>query len=290
MGMAEVVPGVSGGTIAFITGIYDRLIDAIKRFDMGLLQAWKRGGFRAAYEHIDGAFLSSLLAGMAVGVGVGVFLISHLLETYPIPLWAFFFGLILASVWYVGSSLSFNTKNVAFLFLGAVVALGIVMGVPASGNEALWFVFLSGMLAVSALMLPGISGSFILLLLGMYSYILPAVKAFLSGPDWEHFQILLVFGLGMLLGLAAFSRLLSYLLHRYHEQMYALLAGFMLGSLYKIWPWQHVISTRINSKGQEVPLLQQPILPADYAGDPMLPAAVMSFSVGALLVWWLGKK
>lgn len=289
MGMAEVVPGVSGGTIAFITGIYDRLIDAIKGFDAGLWKAWRQEGFQGVWKRIDGTFLFTLLAGMLAGLVAGVFGISYLLEHYPVPLWSFFFGLILASVVYVGSKSAFGLWQLLFLVLGAAVALGIVMATPSSGKEALWFVFLSGALAVSALMLPGISGSFILLLLGMYSYVLPTVKDFLSSPDWESFQVLAVFGLGMLTGLVLFSHLLSYLLHHWHQQMYALLAGFMLGSLYKIWPWQQILSTRINSRGEEVPLLSKPVLPAYFDGDPMLWWGIGAMLLGVLLVWGVGK-
>ncbi len=285
MGMAEVVPGVSGGTLAFITGIYDRLIDAIKGFDVGLLKTWKRGGLKAVWRRIDGTFLFTLLVGMAVGVVTGVFTIAHLLETYPVPLWAFFFGLILASIWYVGRQLDFSLSVLWFLLLGVGVALGVALSVPAEGNQALWFVFVSGVLAVSALMLPGLSGSFVLLLLGMYSYVLPAVKDFLSGPAWENFQIVLVFGLGMLFGLISFSHLLSFLLHRYHGKMYALLTGFMLGSLYKIWPWQHAERLEVVAHQREhVGERLRPVWPADFSGDPMLLWALAAMVLGVALV------
>ncbi len=285
MGLAEVVPGVSGGTIAFITGIYDRLIDAIKGFDAGLWKAWQEGGFGAVWRRIDGAFLFTLLTGMVVGVVTGVFTIAHLLKTYPVPLWAFFFGLILASIWYVGRRLTFSFSILVFLLLGTVVALGVVMGVPAEGSQALWFVFVSGALAVSALMLPGLSGSFVLLLLGMYSYILPTVKAFLSNPSWGDFQIVLVFGLGMLFGLVSFSHLLSFLLHHYHQRMYALLTGFMLGSLYKIWPWQaEEIAQTVVRHGEGMPERLRPVWPSDFPGDPMLFWALGAMVLGVVLV------
>lgn len=239
MGMAEVIPGVSGGTIAFITGIYEKLLNTIKAFGPELFNSFKEGGIKNAWATINGSFLSALIAGMLVGIVLGVFGITHLLDNYPILLWAFFFGLIIASAIYVGRQVSnWNWKSVVAIVVGAVFAYWITIAVPAEGNTALWFVFLSGMIAISALILPGISGSFILLLLGMYTYIVPTVKNALKTFEGESLIVLSVFGLGCLVGLTTFSRVLSWTFKHYENTTLALLTGFMIGSLNKIWPWR----------------------------------------------------
>jgi len=239
MGIAEVIPGVSGGTIAFITGIYEKLLNTIKAFGPELIQSFKQGGVKLAWQIINGNFLIALIAGMLVGVVVGVFGITHLLDNYPILLWAFFFGLIIASAIYIGKQVKkWNWSSLLAITVGAVVAYWITIAAPAEGNTALWFVFLSGMIAISALMLPGISGSFILLLLGMYTYIIPTLKNTLRTFEGENLIVLGVFGLGCLVGLATFSRVLSWTFKHYENTTLALLTGFMIGSLNKIWPWR----------------------------------------------------
>ncbi|MEN0047091.1 MAG: DUF368 domain-containing protein [Bacteroidota bacterium] len=239
MGMAEVIPGVSGGTIAFITGIYEKLLNTIKAFGPELLQSFKVGGVKSAWETINGNFLIALVGGMVFGIVAGVFGITHLLDNYPILLWAFFFGLIMASAIYVGKQVNqWNWNSILAIIVGAVFAYWITVAVPAEGNTALWFVFLSGMIAISALMLPGISGSFILLLMGMYTYIVPTVKNALTTFEGESLLVLGIFGLGALLGLATFSRVLSWTFKHYKNTTLALLTGFMIGSLNKIWPWR----------------------------------------------------
>lgn len=239
MGMAEVIPGVSGGTIAFITGIYEKLLNTIKAFGPDLFTSFKAGGVKSAWETINGNFLVALIGGMVIGIVVGVFGITHLLDNYPILLWAFFFGLIIASAIYVGKQVKkWNWSSILAIIVGAVVAYWITIAVPAEGNTAPWFVFLSGMIAISALILPGISGSFILLLLGMYTYIVPTVKNALTTFEGESLIILVIFGLGCLVGLVTFSRVLSWTFKHYENTTLALLTGFMIGSLNKIWPWR----------------------------------------------------
>ncbi|MEM1327424.1 MAG: DUF368 domain-containing protein [Bacteroidota bacterium] len=239
MGVAEVIPGVSGGTIAFITGIYEKLINTIKAFGPQLVQAWREGGMKQAWQTINGPFLIALAVGMVVGIVIGVLQITYLLEHYPIMLWAFFFGLIIASALYIGGQVKkWHIGSFVSLFIGAAVAYGITIAVPAEGNTALWFVFLSGTIAISALLLPGVSGSFVLLLLGMYTFIIPNVKNALQTFDSESLVILMVFAAGCLVGLATFSRILSWTFKHYENTTLALLTGFMLGSLNKIWPWR----------------------------------------------------
>ncbi len=239
MGMAEVVPGVSGGTIAFITGIYERLINSIKSFGPQAISAVREEGLKGLWEAIDGNFLVALVGGMVVGIVVGVFGITHLLEHYPILLWAFFFGLIIASALYIGRQVSsWEIGELVALIVGAVFAYYITVAVPAQGNEALWFIFISGAIAISALLLPGISGSFILLLMGMYTFIVPTVKDALTTFNTDSLIILGVFAAGCAVGLITFSRILSWTFEHYKNPTLALLTGFMIGSLNKIWPWR----------------------------------------------------
>jgi putative membrane protein len=295
MGVAEVIPGVSGGTIAFVTGIYERLLTVIKSI-LGptVLRAWRQGGLRAAWAAADGAFLVTLLSGMAAGLVVGVFGISHLLEHYPPLIWAFFFGLILASAVYVGRHVrEWGVAEAALLLAGALAAYTISVATPSQGLEEPWFVFVCGAIAISALMLPGVSGSFMLLLMGMYAYVLGAVKATLESLDPASMLVVVTFAAGCLVGMATFSRVLTWLFRRFHDQTMAALTGFMVGSLYKIWPWRNVISYRENSKGEQVPFQETSVWPAQYAehtGQPeYLLGALALIVVGIVLVIALGR-
>lgn len=290
MGIAEVIPGVSGGTIAFITGIYEKLLNTIKAFHPSLVGTFKKEGVGGVWETINGTFLVTLLIGMATGVVVGVFGVTHLLETYPEMLWAFFFGLIISSAIFIGKQVDgWGIKEILALIFGTAVAYYITVASPAQGNEALWFVFLSGVIAISALILPGISGSFILLLMGMYSFIIPTVKTALTTFDSKSLMIVGTFAIGCLVGLMTFSRVLSWTFKNYKNITLALLTGFMLGSLNKLWPWRNVLSTRINSKGIEVPFMEESVLPSNYAGEPYLVAVVICMIIGFLSVFLIEK-
>jgi len=252
MGIAEVIPGVSGGTIAFITGIYEQLINTIKAFGPELFSALKTGGLKAGWQAVNGNFLLSLIAGMVIGIGVGVFGVTHLLENYPVLLWAFFFGLIVASAIYIGKQVpQWKVTEIVALVAGIGVAYWITVAVPAEGTEALWFVFMSGAIAISALLLPGISGSFILLLLGMYTFIIPTVKEALKTLDGDKLLILAVFAAGCAVGLVTFSRVLSWTFKHFQNPTLALLTGFMVGSLNKIWPWRIPVSG-LTEEGEKV--------------------------------------
>ncbi len=296
MGVAEVIPGVSGGTIAFITGIYERLLTAIRNI-LGpeIFTSWRRGGIRGAWQTIDGVFVTALLSGMASGVIIGVFGVSHLLEYYPQLLWAFFFGLIVASAIFIGRQVKrWNFSSVAAVIVGTAIAFYITVATPAQGTDALWFVFLSGILAISALMLPGISGSFILLLLGMYTMIIGSVKRLLQELDGASLLTVLVFALGCLLGMATFARVLSWMFKKYHDATMALMTGFMLGSLNKIWPWRNVLEYRLNSKGEQVPFLERSVLPGQYEGEAAVVSVLICAAIGFMLVFVIerlgGKK
>lgn len=295
MGMAEVVPGVSGGTIAFITGIYERLINVIKAIGPELIQSLRKDGLRGAWKTLDGSFLISLLTGMVIGIVVGVFLITYLLATYPLLVWSYFFGLILVSAWLVGKQISGWDGQIIFLFtLGAAIAYFITVAVPASGNPELWYVFVCGSIAVSALLLPGISGSFILLLLGMYTYIIPTVKSALKTFQIDQLIILMVFGSGMLVGMALFSRVISWTFKHYKDFTLAILTGFLIGSLNKIWPWQEVISTMEKDGGEKVVVFSKSVLPMTFSGlgdnflygnDPQIFGCIIMVIAGFLTVF-----
>lgn len=300
MGMAEVVPGVSGGTIAFVTGIYERLLASITAVGPDLTAAYRRGGVRAAWTAIQGPFLLNLGVGMVLGLVLGVFAITYLIEAFPPVVWAFFFGLILASAWYIGRMVQpWSVGEVAALLVGAAIALAIVLGTPAQGNTSLWFVFCSGAIAISALLLPGVSGSFILLLMGMYSYVVPSVKALLSG-DAAALPVVVVFGLGCLTGLVTFSRVLKYLFTRFPQPTLALLTGFMLGSLYKLWPWRVVTAYArgadgaylVDGEGVRKVLTEAPVWTAQYAsevGEPYFLAVVAAAVGGVALIYGLSR-
>lgn len=258
MGAADVVPGVSGGTIAFITGIYDTLLESIRRVNPSLLGIWKKGGFKAAFDHINGLFLISLFGGIFVSIATLAKLISWLLVTHPIPLWSFFFGLILVSVFHMLKQVEQRTMSRAiFLLLGVAFAYSITVLKPLHMEPTSLNVLLAGSIAICAMILPGISGSFILLLIGMYTPVLGAVKSF-------DVSILALFLSGCIAGLLTFSHLLSWLLRRFRDYTLVFLTGLMLGTLPKIWPWKETLTWRTNSKGEQVPLLQENLSPFNF--------------------------
>jgi putative membrane protein len=299
MGIAEVIPGVSGGTIAFITGIYERLLDAIKMINPSLLKTWKKEGFRAVLVKMDAFFLMKLFGGMVLGFVVGLKVIVSLLESHPVHIWSFFFGLIIASVPIVGKQVKkWGGLEIVMLVFGAALVYWITIAGPSQGSENLLIVFIAGIVGVSALMLPGLSGSFILLLMGMYTIIMPAISAFLDHPFGPETTMLVVFGLGLLVGLFSFARLLSYTFKKYPNPTLALLTGFLIGSLNKVWPWQEVLSTRINSKGEEVIKFSKSVLPETfsnltnnflYGNNAFLVQAIVVMVVAAVLVFLLDR-
>jgi putative membrane protein len=246
MGAADVVPGVSGGTIAFVTGIYDTLITSIKSINISSFKLVLNGQFKAFWQAINGNFLLSIV----IGIGVSIFslakLISYLLAVHPIPLWAFFFGLVLASTWTVSKDIQrWKIQTVGCFLLGTLIAFYITMATPAQTPDTLWFLFLSGAIAICAMILPGISGSFILVLLGQYDTMINAVK------DLDIVK-LITFAAGAAIGITSFSHLLSYLLKNYHDIAIAVLAGFMLGSLNKVWPWKDIDGTTNTLPGEHL--------------------------------------
>ncbi|WP_434339631.1 DUF368 domain-containing protein [Motilimonas cestriensis] len=258
MGAADVVPGVSGGTIAFVTGIYERLLNAIKSVDLKAVNILLKDGVKAFWQHIDGTFLLVLFSGLLLSIASLAKLITYLLAYHPLLVWSFFFGLIIASVIHIAKQIThWGAVNIISLVVGSVIAFVITSISPSSVDPAPWFFFVSGAIAICAMILPGISGSFILLLMGMYGHVLAAVND-------RDFILLGLFLLGCIVGLMCFSRFLSWLLSRFHEATFALLAGFLVGSLNVLWPWKQVTSTYLSSKGIEKPLTTANLWPSDF--------------------------
>ena len=289
MGMAEAIPGVSGGTIAFITGIYERLLRAIGAI-LGTQVAgtFRREGLRPAWREADGAFLLQLGGGMVLGLSIAVVVITALLRDYPTVVWGFFFGLIVSSAIYVGRQIKgWGPGVVTFLIGGAVIAYLLTTINPLAGSTSPLLVFFSGMLAISALILPGVSGSFILVLLGMYTVVFGAVRGVTTGEDGA-LLIVASFAVGCLVGLALFAKLLTWTFKTYPNRTFALLTGFMIGSLNKLWPWRNAITTRMNSSGEEVPVLEANVLPGHYlGGEPYVLAVIVAMLVGLAVVFLL---
>ena len=232
MGAADVIPGVSGGTIAFLMGIYEELLNSIKSINGEALKLLFKGKIAALWKHVNGTFLVSLFAGILISILSLARLMKYLLEFHPVPLWSFFFGLILASAIYILKGLDkWNLKNIISLLVGVAMAAFICLASPAQTPDDLWFVFLCGAIAICAMILPGISGSFILLLMGKYAFVMNAVTEL-------NILVLSVFGVGCAIGIISFSHVLSWLLKKFYMLTIALLSGFMVGSLLKVWPWK----------------------------------------------------
>lgn len=270
MGAADVIPGVSGGTIAFITGIYEELLGSIKNLPLAFKNLFKnKFNLIQFWKDINGNFLVALLLGIAISILSLAKLMTYLLVHYPIPVWSFFFGLIMASVWFVLREIKgWKIIHVIALVLGVILGYLITVISPAETPNALWFIFLSGAIAICAMILPGISGSFILLLLGKYQYVLTALIEL-------NIPVILVFAAGAVIGIISFSHFLSWLLKNYHNITVALLGGVMFGSLNKIWPWKQTIESTINSHGEEISLLEKNILPETYSQLTGMPSQVL---------------
>lgn len=258
MGAADVVPGVSGGTIAFITGIYEELIQSLKNISWASLLVLKNEGIPAFWRAINGTFLLVLLLGIGTSLITLAHVITHLLDHYPVLLWSFFFGLIVASAVMVSKKLnSWNTSVIFSILLGAGIAYTVTVLSPSKGSESLLLVFVSGAIAICAMILPGISGAFILLLMGMYAPMITALKTL-------KMDVVLVFMAGCASGLIAFSRVLSWMFKHFPNQTIGLLSGFMIGSLNKVWPWKLTIESWTDHHGKVIPLVQQNISPLNY--------------------------
>ena len=284
MGAADVVPGVSGGTIAFISGIYEELLGSISNVNLKLFNTLKKEGLKAAWKQVNGNFLLSLFLGIFISVVTLAKAIKYLLENEPILLWSFFFGLVLASIIYVAKQITkWNFISVLLLLLSSFLAYYVTTLNPlVNENSSLLFLFLAGVIAICAMILPGISGAFILVLLGAYKTILTAV-------DDRDLKTIATVGLGAIVGLLSFSKILKWLFSNYKNYTLAALTGFIIGSLNKIWPWKETLTWRTNSHGVKVPFNQVSVSPFSFEVDPQIPFAVLLALIGFLLILLMEK-
>ena len=283
MGAADAVPGVSGGTIAFISGIYEELINTISGVNISLFRTLKNNGVTAFWKQCNGNFIIALLSGILISYVSFMRLAKYLIEHHPILIWSFFFGLIVASIYFVGKQIKrWNLAVLISLVLGTYAAYYITNLPSMASNEHPLFLFFAGALAICAMILPGISGSFILVVLGAYKTLSDALH------DFDLKKVAL-FALGALVGLLSFSHILKWLFRHYHNITLALLTGFIFGSLNKIWPWKVVLSWRENAAGKNVPLLERSILPSNYDGNPQLVYAIGLMVIGFLTIFILEK-
>ncbi|MCU4676912.1 DUF368 domain-containing protein [Catenovulum sp. 2E275] len=282
MGAADVVPGVSGGTIAFITGIYDELLNSLKQLGPAALKILFKDGFAAFWQHINGFFLLSVFGGILISLKTFAALITTALNYYPLLVWGFFSGLIAASVYLL---VKVQPKWKATQWIALLIGIGIVVGIsiakPAHVPGDWWMLFLGGFIAICAMILPGISGSFILLLIGLY-------PIFLNAINQLDIIALASFGAGCISGLLIFSRVLVWLLARFYHTTIAVLIGFLIGSLNVTWPWKQVISSAVNRHGEVIPLQQQNVLPAQFTHltglDSQLAGVIICTILGIVLV------
>jgi putative membrane protein len=282
MGSADVVPGVSGGTIAFITGIYETLLKSIRSVDLQALNYLKKFQIKELWSHVNGSFLITLLAGIATSILTLAKLITHLLSTYPIQVWSFFFGLIVISALIILREIKqWSTGVFVAILVGTIAAYFVTAATPAETPDASWFLFIAGAVAICAMILPGISGAFILLIFGKYEFILAAIKEF-------RIQDILIFGLGCIVGLLSFARLVSWLFSKYHNITVGVLSGFMIGSLNKVWPWKEALETYVDRHNEVKPLVEANVLPNEYlaktGAEPFFLEAILFAAAGFLIV------
>ncbi|MDQ2075409.1 DUF368 domain-containing protein [Marinimicrobium sp. ABcell2] len=282
MGAADLVPGVSGGTIAFISGIYEELVHSLRQLTPAALKILFQQGWRPFWQHINGTFLLTLGTGVLVSIFSLARLVSYALEHHRVLVWGFFFGLIVASIIYIGRQLPLRSVPVwVALALGTLAALAVSVGKPVQLPGDWWMMAIAGSIAICAMILPGVSGSFLLLLMGVYPVFLRAVAEL----NWT---LLGSFMLGAVSGLLLFSHFLSWLLHHYRALTLATLTGFLVGSLNIVWPWKQTITVFLDRHGNPVPLVQENLFPGQYAqatgADPQTVWVIVLAVVGVTLV------
>src|SRR5690554_661686 len=295
MGAADVVPGVSGGTIAFISGIYEELIETIHKIDLGFFRIWKQQGFQASWQHYNLSFLLALFSGVFISILSFAKLITWLLEVYPIMVWSFFFGLVVASIVYVGKQVArWHLSTISALVIATAISYVITIAEPVASPDSSWFLFLAGFIAIIAMILPGISGAFILLLLGAYTTVIGLVTQLIEGVSALNSSQILgavgkisIFALGAIVGLKIFSRALNWMFKHHKNLILAVLTGFMIGALNKIWPWKKVLQYRTNHAGDQIPFLEKSILPQNFDGNPYFLYAITFAIIGFLTIFLL---
>ena len=288
MGAADVVPGVSGGTIAFISGIYEELIESLNNINSSIFNELSSKGIKHSWKKLNGPFLLSLMSGVLISIFSLAKGVEWLLEYHPILLWAFFFGLVAASIVYISKQIKTTLWDIAGLkvvlaiTIGGSIAYFITILNPIESSDSNLFLFFAGALAICAMILPGISGAFILVIIGAYGPVLEAI----SNRD---IKTILIIGTGSIVGLLSFSKLLKWLFESYNQLTLAVLTGFMIGSLNKIWPWKVVLTYRMNSKGVEIPLNEESISPFNYVGDAQFLQAIGLMLFGFFIILFLEK-
>lgn len=283
MGAADAVPGVSGGTIAFISGIYEELVSTISNVNGALLKTLFKDGFKAFWKKANGNFVLALGLGIVISFVTFMRLAKYLLEHHPVLIWSFFFGLIIASIYFIGKQITkWNATVIISLIIGTALAFYITSLPVLSNNNGDYFLFFAGAIAICAMILPGISGSFILIILGAYKTLSDAIH------DVDIKKII-IFATGAIIGLLSFSHILKWLFKQYHNITLALLTGFVLGSLNKVWPWKETILWHTDSKGVKSPLIQESISPFSFEGDNQLLIAVVLMVLGFATIFILEK-
>ncbi len=283
MGAADVVPGVSGGTIAFISGIYQELIDSINKINFTAVKVLKEEGVKSAWKYVNGNFFVALLAGVGISILSLAKGIKYLLETQPIGVWSFFFGLMVASVLFLWKDIKkWDVPAVVAIVVSAFVAYYITIIPPLASNNGLIFLFFAGALAICAMILPGISGAFILVLLGAYHTVLNAIDTF-------DLKILFIVGIGAVVGILSFSKALKWLFEHKRNTTMAGLTGFIIGSLNKVWPWKEVLDKEIDAHGKEIILLEKSVLPNEFNGEPQVLLALGLAIAGFVLIYSIEK-
>ncbi|WP_298899959.1 DUF368 domain-containing protein [uncultured Psychroserpens sp.] len=301
MGAADVVPGVSGGTIAFISGIYEELIESIDNINLSVFKTWKQQGFKTAWNSINGTFLLALFSGIAISILSLAKLIKYLLHNEPILLWSFFFGLVLASILYIAKQIkTWSLQVIIAIIITSILSYFITLAEPFASPDSSIYLLFCGFIAIIAMILPGVSGAFILLILGAYETAINTVNNLLEGLSTGNFDLLkdallkfFLLGVGAIVGLKVFSKLLNWMFKHKKNLTLAILTGFMIGSLNKIWPWKTILKTRINSEGLEVTVLDKSILPTSYIGDNQIVLALVLVILGfatILILESLGHK
>ena len=289
MGAADLVPGVSGGTIALITGIYKELLESINSFSLATLKIGKQEGLKSVWKKLNGPFLLAVFGGILSSILLFSRLLEWLIESHPLILWSFFFGLLVASIIYLfKQELSLNLRTLLYVLFGAVSSFLITQLNGGENQSSLWYLFLSGFIGISAMILPGLSGAYLLVIMGVYQTILSNVRIaqdLMVNFDQNQFtntaSILGVFLLGIGLGIKVFAKFLSWLLDRYPERSIAVLVGLMLGALHKVWPWQNA---NVASIKQTVA-----VLPQHFEGDPQLLTALLWMSLGFGILFFIER-
>lgn len=280
MGAADLVPGVSGGTIALITGIYKELLESINSISLSNLKLWKQQGLKSVWGKINGPFLIAVFGGILSSILLLSRLLEWLIENHPLVLWSFFFGLLIASIIYLfRAELSFSMLNVLYVCFGAVISFLVTQLNGGANQSSLWYLFLSGFIGISAMILPGLSGAYILVVMGVYQTVLSNVRIaqdLIFNFDQTQFintaSILGVFILGILVGIKVFAKFLSWLLNHYPQRSIAVLVGLMIGALHKVWPWQNTVADSVKET--------LAVLPHKYNGDPQILIVITWMLIG----------